>query len=56
MPKMNRPPEMLSTLATSLAVWIGSRWMSKQMPVATRIVLLANAAAVRATKGSIVCQ
>jgi len=56
MPNMNRPPEMTSRLADSLAVWMGSRSMSRQMPVATRMVLLARAAAVRATNGSIVCQ
>ena len=56
MPKMNRPFEIWSTLATCLAVWIGSRSTRRQMPVATRIVLLARAAAVRAMNGSIVCQ
>ena len=56
MPNVNRPLEMASRLAASLAVWIGSRSTRRQMPVATRIVLLAMAAAVRATKGSMVCQ
>src|SRR2546429_6342769 len=53
---MGRPPERLSKLAASFAVWIGSRWIRRHMPVATRIVLLASAAAVNAMNGSMVCQ
>ena len=56
MPKRKRPLETTSTLATCLAVWMGSRWTSRQMPVATLRVLEASAAAVSATNGSIVCQ
>jgi len=46
----------VSRLAVSLAVWMGSRSIRRQMPVATRIVLLAIAATVRATNGSRLCQ
>ena len=55
-PKTKRPPETWSRLATLLAVWMVSRSMSRQTPVATSSVLVAAAAAVRATKGSSVCQ
>jgi hypothetical protein len=56
MPKMNRPPEIISRLATSLAVVIGSRSMMRQIPVATLIRVVTAATAVSATKGSCVCQ
>ena len=39
-------------LATSLAVTIGSRWMIRQMPLPTRRLCVATAAAVSATKRS----
>ena len=51
-PKRKRPPERWSRLATSLAVWIGSRSITRQMPVATCSVVVAHAAAVSATNGS----
>src|SRR5882762_10733398 len=55
-PKMKRPLDTRSTLATDFAVWMGSRWIKRQIPVATRIVFDARAATVSATNGSIVCQ
>ena len=53
MPKRNRPPETWSSEATSLAVWMGSRWTTRQMPVPTRSRVVAAAAADSVTKGSI---
>ena len=53
MPKMNRPPETWSIEATSFAVWIVSRWITRQMPVAILSLLVAQAAAVSVTNGSI---
>ena len=53
MPKRNRPPDTWSIDATSLAVWIVSRWIMRAMPVATLSFLVAQAAAVRVTNGSI---
>ena len=52
MPNRNRPPLTWSIEATSLAVWIVSRWITRQMPVATFSFLVA-AAAVSVTNGSI---
>ncbi len=40
--------------ATSLAVWIGSRCATRQTPVPTFSALVAIAAAVSVTNGSIV--
>src|SRR5215207_9310997 len=51
-PKTKRPPETWSIEATSLAVWIGSRWATRQTPVPTFNVLVAIAAAVSVTNGS----
>ena len=51
-PNSTRPPERWSMLATSLAVTIGSRSMTRQMPLATRSRVVATAAAVIATKRS----
>ena len=48
--------ERWSTLATSFAVVIGSRSTIRQMPLATRILRVASAAAVSATKRSYVRQ
>ena len=56
MPKIKRPFETRSTLAACLAAWMGSRSVRRQIPVATRMVLLASAAAVNAMNGSSVCQ
>jgi hypothetical protein len=42
-------------VATSLAVWIGSRSTTKQMPVASLMRRVVIAAAVRVIKGSSVC-
>ena len=53
MPKRNRPPEIWSMDATSLAVWIVSRWITRQTPVPILSVLVAAAAAVNVTNGSI---
>jgi hypothetical protein len=53
-PNSNRPPERWSMLATSFAVVIGSRWMTRQIPDPTRSRVVASAAAVRATNRSYV--
>jgi len=53
MPNRNRPSETWSIVATSFAVWIVSRWMTRQTPVATFNVFVAIAAAVSVTNGSI---
>ena len=55
-PNSKRPPERWSTEATSLAVVIGSRSITRQIPVPTRSVSVAVAAAAQATNGSSVCQ
>jgi hypothetical protein len=53
MPKRKRPPEMKSTLAISFASVMGSRSMTRQMPVPmSRFFVVAQAP--RPTKGSIV--
>jgi hypothetical protein len=51
-PSSKRPPDRWSTLATSLAVVIGSRSVIRQMPLPTRSLFVATAAAVSATKRS----
>ena len=56
MPSSKRPPESRSRLAAAFAVVSGSRSVSRQMPVPTRSVFVAAAAAVSATKGSRVFQ
>ena len=53
-PKRNRPPERTSIDATSLAVMIGSRSITRQMPVPISNRSVAMAAAVNATNGSYV--
>jgi hypothetical protein len=53
MPKRKRPSETWSSEATLFAVWIGSRCTTRQMPVATRSVVVAAAAAASVTNGSI---
>jgi hypothetical protein len=55
-PNSNRPPLRWSTLATSLAVTIGSRSITRQTPLPIRSRLVASAAAVNATNRSYVCQ
>src|SRR5947199_324817 len=52
-PNRNRPADTWSIVATSLAVWIVSRWITRAMPVATLSFLVAQAAAVSVTNGSI---
>ena len=51
-PNSKRPPEMRSMLATSLAVVIGSRWITRQMPLPMRRWLVASAAHANATNRS----
>jgi hypothetical protein len=51
-PKRKRPFETRSIEATCLAVWMGSRCTTRQMPVASRIFRVTAAAAVSATNGS----
>src|SRR6516162_5480267 len=53
MPKMKRPRETWSSDATSLAVWIVSRWITRQTPVASFSRLVTAAAAPNVTNGSI---
>ncbi len=52
MPKITRPFERASRLATSLARVIGSRSMTRQMPLPIRILLVAAAAKDIATNRS----
>src|SRR3954451_14804958 len=47
--ELEAPPERSSTLATSLAVMIGSRPTTRQIPLPTRNCVVAIAAAVSAT-------
>src|SRR4030095_13969558 len=47
-PNSNRPPERWSTDATSLAVVIGSRSITRQIPVPIRSVLVAGGTAAAA--------
>jgi hypothetical protein len=56
MPKRTRPLERKSRLATSFAVTIGSRSITRQMPVATFSRVVTAAAVASATNGSWVCQ
>jgi hypothetical protein len=51
-PNRKRPPDRRSSEATSLAVVIGSRSMTRQIPVPMRSVDVTAAAALSATKGS----
>ena len=51
-PKVKRPADTVSRLATALAVASGSCWATRQMPVPTRRRSVTEAAAARATKGS----
>jgi len=55
-PRMTRPSEMRSSEATSLASTIGSRSITKQIPVLSMIRLVTVAAAASATKGGCVCE
>jgi hypothetical protein len=52
-PNRKRPPETWSSVATDFAVWMGSRWTTRQIPVPTRRRVVAAAAAARVTNGSI---
>ena len=52
MPNSSRPLDSRSTVATSLAVWMGSRCTTRQTPVPSLIVLVTTAAAPMARKGS----
>ena len=52
MPKMNRPFEMLSTVAASLASQNGSRWATSVMPVPSMMFLVTAAAAPSDTNWS----
>ena len=52
MPNRKRPPERRSSVATSLAVVIGSRSMTRQIPVPSLSRLVAAAATVSARNGS----
>src|SRR6516165_2902444 len=51
-PNSNRPPDRQSTLATSLAVMIGSRSITRQIPEPTRSRVVTVTAAVTATNRS----
>ena len=55
-PNSKRPPESWSTLATSLAVVIGSRSTTRQMPLAMRSFDVVAAAVLRATNRSYECE
>ncbi len=55
-PKITLPPESTSTLATSLAVVIGSRSTIRQIAVPTFSDAVAAAAAIIETNGSWMCQ
>ena len=52
-PNKKRPPDTWSIEATSFAVWIVSRWITSAMPVPILSFLVAQAAAVSVTNGSI---
>ena len=56
MPKIRRPLDNRSTDATSLAIVIGSRSITRQMPLPILMVVVTAAAAVSATNRSCVCQ
>ena len=51
-PNTNRPPEIRSMLAASFAVMIGSRWISRAIPVNSSILDVTAAAAASVTNGS----
>ena len=53
MPNRKRPPETWSRDATAFAVWIVSRWMTRQTPVPSFNFFVTAAAALSVTKGSI---
>src|ERR1700751_3410690 len=53
MPNRKRPFDKWSREATSFAVWIVSRWITKQMAVPSLSRLVTAAAALNVTKGSI---
>src|SRR5215472_16700363 len=53
MPNMKRPFDTWSSEATSFAVWIVSRWITKQIAVASLSRLVTAAAALKVTNGSI---
>ena len=55
-PNSKRPPDRKSSEATSLAVVIGSRSTTRQMPVPSRSFVVACATVASATNGSCVCQ
>ena len=52
MPKSTRPPDSRSSVATSFAVVIGSRSMTRQMPVPSFSRFVAAPAAMSAMNGS----
>ena len=52
MPRTTRPFEIWSRVATSLAVWIGSRWGMRAIAVPTFRFSVTAAAAARETNGS----
>ena len=56
MPNRKRPLEIMSSVAISLAVMMGSRSTIRQMPVPIFRLVVTAAAAPRATKGSMECQ
>src|SRR5215472_9121378 len=53
MPNMKRSFDTWSSEATSFAVWIVSRWITKQIAVASLSRLVTAAAALNVTNGSI---
>ena len=55
MPNSKRPPEIRSSVATVFAVTIGSRSVSRLMPVPSRSFLVRGGRGDGATKGSSVC-
>src|SRR5258708_7221848 len=50
---MNRPPDTWSSEATDFAVWIVSRWITRQIAVASLSRVVTTAAAAKVTNGSI---
>ena len=55
-PNSSRPPVSRSTLAAAFAVTIGSRSITRQIPVPSLIRSVAAPAAIRATNGSWMCE
>jgi len=53
MPNRKRPPDTWSIEATSFAVWIVSRWGTRQTPVASLSRFVTAAATLNVTNGSI---